>query len=929
MPFRRMIVGVIGFVATISVWALAAALPQLFGSWEMATYDLRMRWQGAGMADPAIVLIGRDAESDARFGVGVWDRALFAKVIAALGQAGARTIALDFHMPAVSPPERGNGASDQALLAATGLGTVLYPIAVGLSDGGAAVPPALPEALPRTLPPFNPDLVRALPRAGRIEGPFLALASTASALGHIAAWPDADGVYRRVPSFVAVGERAVPALGVAMAASFLHVPPDQIELIPGEALRFRDARWPDGRQRTVTVPVDAEGRLLIQYAGRWTDGLFPYLSFVDVWDAIAEGREAELREQVAGKLVVLVHAALGSDKRRTPYEVAAPGGFILANVANTVLTQHGLREIAAPTGRLLALALGLGAAGAIALLPGWGGPMAAGALGFAYLAVTFVAMGLDGLVLPVLPPLATLAVATLFTLGWTRRHATDRAARLEVEQLALHRALATKQALLAQQETKAEGLEEDLETARTDVTTGQVQQNHLQRRLETMQQELRESRRQADATRETVQTLERRLAAVQAATVDHASLVTGEAATLQQECARLGILTRDPALLRCWKDLRKSARSRTPILILGEPGTGKELFAQAAHRLSERAAQPFVPVNMAAVPPDLFESELFGHLRGSFTGAVRDHEGYFLQANKGTIFLDEIGDLRADLQAKLLRVLQESVVMRVGDRKAMTVDVRVVSATNRNLLQGIAEGWFREDLYYRLHGIELRLPPLRERQGDVPELAQSCIDQLIAKEGRDKIVLSQGALDRLTSWPWKGNVRELKRCIENAVILAEGPMITEHDLRLTGTAPEATGQAVQAAVLSEGDDDPKKSDPALLRMLREHSFDLQATAATLGWDRSTVMQRLKGMCFQALVQQKGDERAAASSLAGDPGLTRLVEVKLKEYLDHLKKVVATFPSQEAALAGCRKRFKNLPERYHDALAELVVAQHCR
>jgi len=166
-------------------------------------------------------------------------------------------------------------------------------------------------------------------------------------------------------------------------------------------------------------------------------------------------------------------------------------------------------------------------------------------------------------------------------------------------------------------------------------------------------------------------------------------------------------------------------------------------------------------------------------------------------------------------------------------------------------------------------------------------------------------------------------VRELKRCVENAVMLAEGATIQVEDLRLAGSAAATTTSTVPVTDASEGEGDPKKSDPALLKTIREHSFDLQATATTLGWDRSTVMQRLKGMCFQALVQTEGDQRAAAASLAGEPGLTRLVEVKLKEYVEHLRKVVATYPTQEAALVGCRKRFKNLPERYQEALATLV------
>ena len=1026
MSSRWMTIGVVGLLATSMVLGLTMMLPQLFGSWEMATYDLRMRWQGAGKADPAIVLIGRDAESDARFGAGIWDRAVFAKVIAALGRAGARTIALDFHMPNASPLERGNGASDQALLVATsGAGTVLYPMAVASAGPEATGTPTLPDVFTHMIPTFESHVVRALPRASRIEGPFPALASAAAGVGHIAAWPDEDGVYRQVPTFVAIGDRAVPALGVAMAASALRVPPDHIELVPGDALRFRDTRWPDGRQRTISIPVDAQGRLLVRYTEHYSDkdNAFPYLSFVDVWDAIVENREAELREHVAGKLVILVHAGLESDKRRTPYEAGVPGGFILADVANTILTQQGLRDLGMSGGWLLTALLGLGAAYAVALLPGWGGLVAAGVLGAGYTAVTFVVMGFGGLVLPVLSPVAAVTVASLLALGWTRQHATARVTHLEQEQLALHRALATKQTLLAQQETRADQLEEDvvaakadaaegadrhtslertiaslhqqlqgaqreadeargtvtaleeklvsaqaevtqgadqhtslertiaslqqqllgaqreadetkqvvtglegkLASAKADAAQGVDQQTVLERTIASLQQQLLGAQREADETRQAVMGLEGKLASVKAVQPGRGAPGTAEQEDVRQECARFGILTRDPILLRCWKDLKKAADTATPILILGEAGTGKELFAQAAHRLSARSARPFVPVNMAAVPPDLFESQLFGHVRGSFSGAVHDHEGYFLQAHKGTIFLDEIGDLRSDLQAKLLRVLQEGVVTRVGDRKAVAVDVRVVGATNRDLIQGIAEGWFREDLYYRLHGIELRLPPLRARQGDIETLAMKFIELAAATNSRAKMVLSQGALNRLTSWPWKGNVRELKRCLENAVILADGSTILEEDLRLAGSAALAPGAAVAvpAAEASDGNSDPRKSDQALLRVLRDHSFDLQATGATLGWDRSTVMQRLKGMCFQALVEAKGDQRNAASSLAGQPGLTRLVEVKLKEYVEHLNKVVATFPSEAAAVAGCRKRFKNLPERYQEALATLV------
>lgn len=919
-------------VSVMLVGLLWLVLPQLFGSWELATHDLRSRWQGAASVDDDIVIISRDEASDKRFGMGVWDRAVFAKVIAALGKAGARTVSLDFHMPDASPPERGSAASDRDLVTAVvSSGTVVSPVAVLAGAVEEASQLMFPDALTRLIPPFMPDVVRVLPQAGRVEGPFPALAAAVAGLGHIAAWPDSDGVYRRVPTFVGVGERAVPALGVAMAANFLQVSPDHIELVPGKALRFHDAHFPDGRVKTLSLPVDGEGRLLIRYAGRWNETQFHNFPFLQVWNAIQDKKdgEATLQETFRGKLVVLFHAALGSDKRRTPYEVGVPGGYIILNVANTIVKEHALREIAVPVGWLLAFLLGLGAVAAMTMLPGWLGLFVAGSLGLFYTAVSFLAMPFGGLVLPVLSPLATLVVASLLTLTWSHREVTDRVMQLRREELALHRVLATKQLLLAQQEAEVDRLEDDVVAARTEVESKEDRQAVLERTITTLQQALQTKQREVDDTRKLVNSLEGKLVAMQVSKPIQSMIADDELERLRQECAHddIGILTRDPVVLRCWKDLKLVARSLRMIMILGEPGTGKELFAKAVHRLSDRAAEPFVAVNMAAVPSDLFESEFFGHLRGSFTGAVRDHKGYFLQAHNGTIFLDEIGDLRLDLQAKLLRVLQEGVVTRVGEHKPIPVNVRVVSATNRNLLKGVAEEWFRQDLYDRLHGIELHLPPLRERQGDVPELAQRFIERLVANESRRPISLSQGAMERLKAWPWKGNIRELKRCMENAVTLAQGPLIMEEDLRLGGAPVAHPGPIVQPGGSPEGGDDPRKSDPALLQRLREHSFDLQATAATLGWDRSTVMQRLKGMCFESLVQMEGDESKVAAGMAGDLGLTRLVAVKLKEYVEHLQKIVATYPSQEAALVGCKKRFKNLPERYHAALTELIRSRY--
>src|SRR2546422_6641640 len=261
-----------------------------------------------------------------------------------------------------------------------------------------------------------------------------------------------------------------------------------------------------------------------------------------------------------------------------------------------------------------------------------------------------------GVVLPAVPPLTAAVVAGAGALLWNQFGSAHRLRDLEGETTAIREAL-------VRQESTVEALEEDLEAARGAVarSTG-AEREHLQA-AEALRGELAEARAQEEQTRSRLRDLEREL---RAADPGRAELDDAEQERLRQRCAEVGIITRSPEVLARFRDLEKAARSSLPILISGEPGTGKELFARAAHRLSPRAGAPFVAVNMAAIPPELFESELFGHVRGSFTGAVTERRGYFEQADRGTIFLDEIGELRADHQSKLLRVLQEKTFYRVG-----------------------------------------------------------------------------------------------------------------------------------------------------------------------------------------------------------------------------------------------------------------------
>ncbi|HEY7205952.1 MAG TPA: sigma-54 dependent transcriptional regulator [Methylomirabilota bacterium] len=308
------------------------------------------------------------------------------------------------------------------------------------------------------------------------------------------------------------------------------------------------------------------------------------------------------------------------------------------------------------------------------------------------------------------------------------------------------------------------------------------------------------------------------------------------------------IVGRSPAMAQVFELVRKAARSEANILVLGESGTGKELVARAIHANSPRASQPFVPVDCASLPEHLLESELFGHEKGAFTGAVRAKAGLVESAHRGTLFLDEIAELPAPLQVKLLRVLQERQIRRVGSTALVDVDVRVVSATNRDLEEAITRGQFREELYYRINVIAIALPPLRERAGDVRLLAQTFLKRF----GQGRVTgVDDEAAEALEGYRWPGNVRELQNVIERACALADGPRITVRDLpehvarpssapagRSPGNpgVPAATDLTLKAAK----DQWMRTLEGSYLRdLLARHEGNVSSAAKAAGIDRKT------------------------------------------------------------------------------------------
>jgi two-component system, NtrC family, response regulator len=297
-----------------------------------------------------------------------------------------------------------------------------------------------------------------------------------------------------------------------------------------------------------------------------------------------------------------------------------------------------------------------------------------------------------------------------------------------------------------------------------------------------------------------------------------------------------GFLTQDAEMLRICRTAEKIAPTNATVLLLGESGTGKELIARALHELSQRKKERLIAINCAAIPETLLESELFGYEKGAFTGAAKQTPGKLEVANKGTLFLDEIGDLPLSLQAKLLRFLQERVIERVGGREEISIDVRVICATHRNIKEMIVRGLFREDLYFRIAEIVLEIPPLRRRPGDATLLSQAIVRRTASDQNRHAMSLRPDAIDAIEAHSWPGNVRELENCLKRAVIMADGNLIGPEDLGLQAVT---TSNVLNLKQVRE---DAERQ--AVTRVVARTNGNLSKAAELLGISRPTLYELL-------------------------------------------------------------------------------------
>lgn len=310
-------------------------------------------------------------------------------------------------------------------------------------------------------------------------------------------------------------------------------------------------------------------------------------------------------------------------------------------------------------------------------------------------------------------------------------------------------------------------------------------------------------------------------------------------------------------LLKVLATIGRVAKTNASVLILGESGTGKELIADAIHRNSPRAGKAIVKVNMGAVTTSLFESEMFGHVRGAFTDAKSDRKGHFAMASQGSLFLDEIGELNRNDQVKLLRVLQNQSYQAVGASKTEQADVRIISATNRELAELVASNEFREDLYYRLNLITIRLPPLRERRSDIPLLANRMMAGLVQSYGMQPVSLAPSALNWLSSRAWPGNIRQLRQCLERTLLLVGKPVLEQHDFQFAEQHEEAQGQGMGMSMAGMTLDQVEKL--MIEKAMEQHGGNITRVAKALGLSRFSLYRRLEKHQITVTENDDGNE----------------------------------------------------------------------
>lgn len=655
---------------------------------------------------------------------------------------------------------------------------------------------------------------------------------------------------------------------------------------------FRGIKTTDSRSLTltdsfgqrITIPIDHAGRMRLNHFGD-----VPSIRHIGLVDLLrqfeAQSESLNFRDKI---VIVAVTVSSVVKLQATPLSSGIPATLIHATAAENVLEKKFLRELPALVQCFIILCLALLAWLIFKIKKRRTIVLMSSLSVLLYWLIAMLAFGFANLIIPLFYPTVAFLIILIYCASRSSRQRRNQEASIAS---LLQDQVRVKESQLAEARAKLREVQAQLEAEAIISEQTRELAAERQRAMITLEKELRDLHAFM-------------LPAKQKLGIQFPEIIHVEQSKMKQVLQLVATIRSDDI----------------PVLIMGETGTGKEMVARAIHHSSKRKHAPFVAINCGALPETLLESELFGHEKGSFTGAQSRRRGRFELANGGTIFLDEITETSAAFQTRLLRVLQEGCFERLGGEQTIKVDVRIIAATNKDIPIELEQGRFRSDLFYRLNGFPITIPPLRERQEDIPLLAM----HFLKKHGYHAITsVSDRAMEILQRYPWNGNVRELENIVRRAAILAQSQsrnLIRESDL------PEeiAKHQSEQKMPI-----DFKPLDAQVLELLRIFEFSRSAisqTAKTLGnRDRGTITEHFRGICFEHLVQSEYRIEKAASAIAGtsEPAIVSRVAQKIREYLANLESSMNENLSSEAMAEGIPSAFKGLPKKFHGFLKEVI------
>ena len=706
-----------------------------------------------------------------------------------------------------------------------------------------------------------------------LHSPMPQIGRGAAGVGHVNLVRDVD-----IPVFVGYGDGVVPCFGAELARIAIGAERGSV-FSDGESVAMRQ------RSTSISFGTHQSGFVALNFPGPLrTFAVYPMLEVLKSYDALKQGGAGRIPVlSFRGKIVLVGVVAEGiSQSYRTSVDPRYPSIGLHATFLDNALQSRFLHRVSLPWTLILAALFGCGVM--LTVIHARSPRLVVSLIGWLVLTLlSLILFAAAGIIFPVVPFLFVGAIATIGGFLYRHRWMQEQFRVVSQEKEAVLKHLRDREARLAVLE------QELLDIPRS----GPVSRTHeLLEEIQKYKAEIRSLSSQADDMEEYPLRQETPVAA------EFEGIVYSKSGRMKGPV----------------EFVTKIAGSDAPVLILGESGTGKELIARAIHAKSTRAQGPFVAVNCGALSEGLLESELFGHDKGAFTGAVKDRMGRFELADGGTIFLDEIGEVSEGFQLKLLRVLQEGELERVGGSKTIQVKVRVLAATNKDLKEQVRLKRFREDLYYRLNVLTIVLPPLRERREDIPLLMQRFLD----REGGE-LKVSKSVMVALQNHPWPGNMRELESVIRRGALLAKAEkrrLVTAHDLS------EEIASAVQGVV---------RIEDQILDIMREKGFSrssVSETAATLGGlSRGTVAEYLRGECLKAFTEQQFDlDRSVRYlTLSQSPDVLERLRRRMVEYLSNIAEGVDKNAPWDIAKIGLRPKTKNLTQRYHTYLEQTAEA----